>query len=192
MSIITSLETHDIRFPTSEQLDGSDAMNPDPDYSASYVVLHTNDASGLSGHGFVFTIGRGNEVQTAACAALSHLVVGRDVNEVVGDLGSFARTLTNDSQLRWLGPEKGVMHMAIGAVVNAAWDMAGRRAGKPVWRLIADMNPEQIVDLIDFRYISDALTRKDALDILHAAARGKAERLAKLSSDGYPAYTTSP
>jgi L-fuconate dehydratase len=192
MSIITSLETHDIRFPTSGQLDGSDAMNPDPDYSASYVVLRTNDASGLSGHGFVFTIGRGNEVQTAACAALSHLVVGRDVNEVVSDLGSFARTLTNDSQLRWLGPEKGVMHMAIGAVVNAAWDMAGRCAGKPVWQLIADMTPEQIVELIDFRYISDALTPAEALTILRAAQAGKAERMAILRSNGYPAYTTSP
>jgi L-fuconate dehydratase len=192
MSIITALETHDIRFPTSRQLDGSDAMNPDPDYSASYVVLHTNDASGLSGHGFVFTIGRGNEVQTAACAALSHLVVGRDVNEIVNDLGSFARTLTNDSQLRWLGPEKGVMHMAIGAVVNAAWDMAGRRAGKPVWQLIAHMTPEQIVELIDFRYISDALTPAEALTILRAAQAGRAERMAILRSNGYPAYTTSP
>jgi L-fuconate dehydratase len=192
MSIITSLETHDIRFPTSRQLDGSDAMNPDPDYSASYVVLRTNHASGLSGHGFVFTIGRGNEVQTAACAALSHMVVGRDVNEVVNDLGAFARTLTNDSQLRWLGPEKGVMHMAIGAVVNAAWDMAGRFAGKPVWQLIGDMTSEQIVELIDFRYISDALTPAEALTILRAAQAGKAERMAILRSNGYPAYTTSP
>jgi L-fuconate dehydratase len=192
MSIITALETYDVRFPTSKQLDGSDAMNPDPDYSASYVILRTNEASGLSGHGFVFTIGRGNEVQTAACAALSHLVVGRNVNEVVGDLGSFARTLTNDSQLRWLGPEKGVMHMAIGAVVNAAWDMAGRRAGKPVWQLIGDMTPEQIVELIDFRYISDALTPAEALTILRAAQVGKAARMTTLRSNGYPAYTTSP
>jgi L-fuconate dehydratase len=192
MSVITALETYDIRFPTSRQLDGSDAMNPDPDYSASYVILRTNDASGLSGQGFVFTIGRGNEVQTAACAALSHLVVGRNVNEVVSDLGSFARTLTNDSQLRWLGPEKGVMHMAIGAVVNAAWDMAGRRAGKPVWQLIGDMTPEQIVELIDFRYISDALTPAEALTILRAAQAGKADRMATLRLNGYPAYTTSP
>jgi L-fuconate dehydratase len=192
MSVITALETYDIRFPTSRQLDGSDAMNPDPDYSASYVILRTNDASGLSGQGFVFTIGRGNEVQTAACAALSHLVVGRNVNEVVSDLGSFARTLTNDSQLRWLGPEKGVMHMAIGAVVNAAWDMAGRRAGKPVWQLIGDMTPEQIVELIDFRYISDALTPAEALTILLAAQAGKADRMATLRLNGYPAYTTSP
>ena len=192
MSVITSLETYDIRFPTSRELDGSDAMNPDPDYSASYVILRTNDATGLSGHGFVFTIGRGNEVQTAACAALSYLVVGRNVNDVVSDLGSFARTLTNDSQIRWLGPEKGVMHMAIGAVVNAAWDMAGRRAGKPVWQLIGDMSPEQIVELIDFRYISDALTPAEALTILRAAQVGKAERMAMLRSNGYPAYTTSP
>jgi L-fuconate dehydratase len=192
MSVITALETYDIRFPTSRQLDGSDAMNPDPDYSASYVILRTNDSSGLSGHGFVFTIGRGNEVQTAACAALSHMVVGRNVNEVVSDLGSFARTLTNDSQLRWLGPEKGVMHMAIGAVVNAAWDMAGRRAGKPVWQLIGDMTPEQIVELIDFRYISDALTPVEALTILREAQAGKADRTATLRSNGYPAYTTSP
>jgi len=192
MTVISSLETYDIRFPTSRDLDGSDAMNADPDYSASYVVLGTDDASGLSGHGFVFTIGRGNDVQTAACAGLRRLVVGRDVDEVLGDLGAFARTLTNDSQLRWLGPEKGVMHMAIGAVVNAAWDMAGRRAGKPVWQLIADMTPEQIVQLIDFRYITDALTPADALAILRTADAGKAERMATLRANGYPAYTTSP
>jgi L-fuconate dehydratase len=167
-------------------------MNPDPDYSAAYVVLRTDEASGLSGHGFVFTIGRGNDVQTLACAALRHLVVGRNVADVITDLGAFARSLTSDSQLRWLGPEKGVIHMAIGAVVNAAWDLAARHAGKPVWRLIADMSPEQIVDLIDFRYISDALTPTEALAILRAAETGKAERIATLNSLGYPAYTTSP
>jgi L-fuconate dehydratase len=192
VAVITALETYDIRFPTSRQLDGSDAMNPDPDYSAAYVILGTDDASGLCGHGFVFTIGRGNDVQTSACEALHHLVVGRDVEDVVSDLGAFARTLTNDSQLRWLGPEKGVMHMAIGAVINAAWDMAARRAGKPVWQLISDMSPEQIVDLVDFRYISDALTPAEALVILRAAAKGKKERMATLRSQGYPAYTTSP
>ena len=190
--MITALETYDIRFPTSVELDGSDAMNPDPDYSAAYVVLRTDDPSGLCGHGFVFTIGRGNDVQTAALGALRHLVVGRNVADVLTGLGAFARSLTNDSQLRWLGPEKGVMHMAIGAVINAAWDMAARHAGKPVWRLIADMTPEQIVDLIDFRYISDALSPTDALAILRAAASSKAERIAILSSRGYPAYTTSP
>jgi len=191
-AVITALETYDVRFPTSRELDGSDAMNPDPDYSAAYVVLRTDDASGLCGYGFVFTIGRGNDVQTLACAALRHLVVGRHVAEITADLGAFARSLTNDSQLRWLGPEKGVIHMAIGAVVNAAWDLAARRAGKPVWRLIADMSPEQIVDLIDFRYITDALTPAEALAILRAAAPGKTQRIAALNSLGYPAYTTSP
>ena len=191
MAVITALETYDIRFPTSRELDGSDAMNPDPDYSAAYVVLRS-DAKGLCGHGFVFTIGRGNDVQTLACAAFRHLVVGRNVEDVVGNLGAFARSLTNDSQLRWLGPEKGVIHMAIGALVNAAWDLAARQAGKPVWRLIADMSPEQIVDLIDFRYISDALTPAESLDILRSAAIGKAERIRGLNALGYPAYTTSP
>jgi len=167
-------------------------MNPDPDYSAAYVVLRTDDPSGLCGHGFVFTIGRGNDVQTAALRALRHLVVGRDVQGILDGLGPFARSLTNDSHLRWLGPEKGVMHMAIGAVINAAWDMAARRAGKPVWQLIADMTPEQIVELIDFRYISDALSPSEALAMLHAAAPGKTGRIEALLSRGYPAYTTSP
>jgi L-fuconate dehydratase len=192
MSIITALETYDIRFPTSLQHDGSDAMNVDPDYSAAYVILRTDDAGGLCGHGFVFTIGRGNDVQSSACAALRYLVVGRSVSEIVADLGAFARSLTNDSQLRWLGPEKGVMHMAIGAIVNAAWDMAARQARKPVWRMIADMTPEQIVSQIDFRYISDALAPEEALAILRVAAAGKTERIADLQSRGYPAYTTSP
>jgi L-fuconate dehydratase len=192
MTVITGLETHDIRFPTSRSLNGSDAMNPDPDYSAAYVTLRTNDADGLGGHGFVFTIGRGNDVQTAAIGALRHLVVGRDVDSVLADLGGFARSLTNDSHLRWLGPEKGVIHMAIGAIINAAWDMAARRAGKPVWRLIAEMTPGEIVDTIDFRYISDALTPGEALALLQAAAPGKAARMQTLLERGYPAYTTSP
>ena len=190
--VITDLETRDIRFPTSRQLDGSDAMNPDPDYSAAYVTLRTDDPGGLCGHGFVFTIGRGNDVQTAAIGALRHLVVGEDVGTVLSDLGGFARSLTNDSHLRWLGPEKGVIHMAIGAIINAAWDMAARRAGKPVWRLIAEMAPEQIVDLIDFRYISDALTPSEALALLQSAAPGKSARMETLLARGYPAYTTSP
>ena len=192
MTVFTGLETCDIRFPTSRELDGSDAMNHDPDYSAAYVIVRTNDPIGLCGHGFVFTIGRGNDVQTGALTALQHLIVGRDVDEVLNDLGGFARSLADDSQLRWLGPEKGVMHMAIGAVINAVWDMAARRAGKPVWRLIADMSPEQIVDLIDFRYISDGLTPAEALAILRAAEPGKAERIRTLLSHGYAAYTTSP
>jgi len=192
VSVITALETHDVRFPTSRELDGSDAMNPDPDYSAAYVILRTDAPGGLAGHGFVFTIGRGNDVQTAAFAALHHLVVGRRVSEVLADLGAFAKSLTSDSQLRWLGPEKGVMHMAIGAVVNAAWDMAAREAGKPLWRLIAEMSPQQIVNLIDFRYISDALSPTEALEILKAAEGGRRARMEALLARGYAAYTTSP
>lgn len=192
MTRIIALDTFDVRFPTSRNLDGSDAMNLDPDYSAAYVVVRTNHPSGLAGYGLVFTIGRGNDVQTAAIAALSHLVVGRDVDEVLGHLGAFARTLTDDSQLRWLGPEKGVIHMAIGGVINAIWDMAARRANKPVWRFIADMTPEQLVDAVDFRYLTDALTRAEALQLLRDAAGGKAKRIAELLEHGYPAYTTSP
>src|SRR5208337_1619228 len=169
MARFTALNAFDVRFPTSRLLDGSDAMNRDPDYSAAYVVLNTDDFSGLAGYGFAFTIGRGNEVQTAALRALSHLVVGRNVDDVLNDLGTFARNLIGDSQLRWLGPEKGVMHMAIGAVINAAWDMAARREGKAVWRFIADLSPEQVVQAIDFRYLSDALTPAEALDILRRA-----------------------
>ncbi|MFG1700254.1 enolase C-terminal domain-like protein [Nonomuraea sp. NPDC049309] len=183
---IVEMETHDVRFPTSRHLDGSDAMNPDPDYSAAYVVLRTDD--GHAGHGFAFTIGRGNDVQTAAIGALRPYVIGKDVE----DLGALYREMINDSQLRWLGPEKGVMHMAISAVVNALWDLKAKRAGKPIWRLLADMSPEEIVELIDFRYLSDALTRGEALAILRAAESGKAERIARLRESGYPAYTTSP
>ncbi|MET3804220.1 L-fuconate dehydratase [Nakamurella sp. UYEF19] len=191
MPTILALDTFDVRFPTSRDLDGSDAMNPDPDYSAAYVRLVTSDPQ-LTGHGFVFTIGRGNDVQTAAIAALSYLVVGRDVQDVVDDLGGFSRSLTSDSQLRWLGPEKGVIHMAIGAVVNAAWDLAARIAGKPVWRLISDMTPQQIVDLIDFRYLTDALTPAEALEILQRAEPTRQTRIDDLLERGYPAYTTSP
>ncbi|MEU1723625.1 L-fuconate dehydratase [Nonomuraea sp. NPDC005692] len=183
---IVALETHDVRFPTSRELDGSDAMNPDPDYSAAYVVLKTDD--GVEGHGFAFTIGRGNDVQTGAIRALEPYVLGRDVE----DLGALYKELVNDSQLRWLGPEKGVMHMAISAVVNALWDLKARRAGKPVWRLLAEMSPEEIVGLIDFRYLSDALTQDEALQILKNAAEGKEERIQRLIETGYPAYTTSP
>ena len=192
MSQISALETYDIRFPTSQALDGSDAMNPDPDYSAAYVILRTDEPSGLAGHGFAFTIGRGNDVQTAACAALRDWVVGRDVAELVTDLGGFARRLTGDSQLRWLGPEKGVMHMAIGAVINAAWDLAARHAGKPVWRFIVDMTPEQLVSCIDFRYLDDALSVTEALELLRSNENAKSQRIAHLLARGYPAYTTTP
>jgi len=188
---ITAVDTFDIRFPTSRELDGSDAMNPDPDYSAAYLVLRTDAADGLEGHGFTFTIGRGNEVQVAAIEALRGHVVGRDVDELCADPGSLFRALIADSQLRWLGPEKGVMHMAIGAVVNAVWDMAATRAGKPLWRLLAEAEPEWLVRQIDFRYITDALTPEEALDLLRRGRQGTEERTARLLAEGYPAYTTS-
>ncbi|MFI7139817.1 L-fuconate dehydratase [Streptomyces massasporeus] len=189
---ITAVDTHDIRFPTSRELDGSDAMNPDPDYSAAYVVLRTDAADGHEGHGFAFTIGRGNEVQVAAIAALSGHLVGRDLVELCADPSTLNRDLIGDSQLRWLGPEKGVMHMAIGAVVNAVWDLAAKRAGLPLWRLLAEAEPEWIVRQIDFRYLTDALTPEEALTLLHRGRQGAAERTARLLESGYPAYTTSP
>jgi L-fuconate dehydratase len=189
MFAITSLETFDVRFPTSRELDGSDAMNPDPDYSAAYVVIGTDAPDGLEGHGFAFTIGRGNDVQAAAIHALEPFVVGLPVDTPMGDVW---RRLVHDSQLRWLGPEKGVMHMAISAVVNALWDLAAKRAGKPLWQLLAEMSPEELVALVDFRYISDALTPAEALAILRRAQAGRAERTARLLADGYPAYTTTP
>jgi L-fuconate dehydratase len=188
---IVALDCYDVRFPTSLQHDGSDAMNPDPDYSAAYAVLRT-DAPGLAGHALCFTIGRGNDVMVAAIGALRHHVVGRHVADICVDLGALSRAMIGDSQLRWLGPEKGVMHMAIGAVVNAAWDLAAKVAGKPVWRLLADMTPEQVVGLIDFRYLDDALTPDEALAILRAAQPGKDARIAELERSGYPAYTTTP
>lgn len=188
---IVALDTLDVRFPTSRELDGSDAMNPDPDYSAACVTLRT-DRADVAGHGFVFTIGRGNEVQTAALAALAGHVTGLGVDAIVNDLGGFARRLVGDSQLRWLGPEKGVMHMAIGAVINAAWDLAARIAGKPLWRYIAELSPEQIVAAIDFRYLSDALTPDEALAMLRAAVPHRQQRIEQLLAEGYPAYTTSP
>ncbi|KND30345.1 L-fuconate dehydratase [Streptomyces acidiscabies] len=188
---ITAVDTHDIRFPTSRELDGSDAMNPDPDYSAAYVVLRTDAGDGHEGHGFTFTIGRGNEVQVAAIDALRAHVVGRDVAEVCADPGSVSRALIGDSQLRWLGPEKGVMHMAIGAVVNAVWDLAAKRAAKPLWQLLADAEPEWLVAQIDFRYLTDALTPAEALDLLRRGKEGAEERRTRLLERGYPAYTTS-
>jgi L-fuconate dehydratase len=189
---IVALEAEDIRFPTSRGRIGSDAMNRDPDYSAVYITLRTDDASDLVGHALVFTIGRGNEVQAAAVRTLCALVEHRGVAEVLDDLGGFARSLTGDSHLRWLGPEKGVMHMAIGGVVNAAWDMAARRAGLPLWRFIAGLSPEQIVAAIDFHYLSDALTPDEGLTILRRAQPDREARIAQLLQRGYPAYTTSP
>jgi L-fuconate dehydratase len=192
VSHIIALETDDVRFPTSQSLDGSDAMNPDPDYSAAYVRLRTDADDGLAGHGFVFTIGRGNDVQVAAIRSLAPYLVGRDAEAILDDLGGLWRELVHDSQLRWLGPEKGVMHMAVGAVVNALWDLRAKRAGLPLWQLLAGMTPAEIVALVDFRYLSDALTPDEALKILEDAREGRAAREAELLRTGYPAYTTTP
>jgi L-fuconate dehydratase len=192
VSRIVSFDTADVRFPTSALLDGSDAMNPDPDYSAAYLRVATDADDGLEGHGFVFTIGRGNDVEVAAILALRDRMMGRDVEELLSNLGGLWRELVYDSQFRWLGPEKGVMHMAIGAVVNALWDLRAKRAGLPLWKLLSGLSPLELVDLVDFRYLSDALTRDEALAILEAAVPGRAEREAALIAEGYPAYTTTP
>ena len=192
MATFTGASLADVRFPTSQDLDGSDAMNPDPDYSAAYLRLDTDAIDGLSGHGFVFTIGRGNDVQLAAIEALTEYIVGQQVDELLDDMGKTSELLTRDSQLRWLGPEKGVMHMAIGAVINALWDLKAKRVGLPLWELLARMSPEEIVSLVDFRYLTDALTSEEALEILRARQEGKEERIAHLKQFGYPAYTTSP
>jgi L-fuconate dehydratase len=190
MTRITDLRVFDLRFPTSQHLDGSDAMNPDPDYSAAYVILET-DRDGLAGHGLTFTIGRGNDICCAAIEGMRHLVVGQDLDRMKENPGKFWRHLTGDSQLRWIGPDKGAMHLAVGAVVNAFWDLWAKEAGKPVWRLVADMSPEQIVEIIDFRYLTDAITPQEALTILKKAEAGKAGRIATLEREGYACYTTS-
>jgi L-fuconate dehydratase len=192
MTTIVGFDTFDVRFPTSRTLDGSDAMNKSPDYSAAALVLRTDSADGLAGHSHVFTIGRGNDIQLAAVRALEPFLAGRDLDETLSDLGALSRRLVGDSPLRWLGPERGVVHMAIGAVLNACWDLAARRAGKPLWRYLADMSAEEIVALVDFRYLTDALTPDDALEILERGAEGKAGRRQVLERDGYPAYTTAP
>ncbi|MCA8880957.1 MAG: L-fuconate dehydratase [Rhodobacteraceae bacterium] len=186
---ITGLRTVDVRFPTSAQLDGSDAMNPDPDYSAAYVILETD--GGLEGHGLTFTIGRGNEICIAAIEALRPRVVGLDMDWVAADMGRFWRHVTSDSQLRWIGPEKGAIHLATGAVVNAVWDLWARIEGKPVWRLVAEMSPAEIVRCIDFRYLTDCITPDWALDFLSRQDGGREARIAILRAEGYPCYTTS-
>ncbi len=188
--LISSVETIDVRFPTSRHRDGSDAMNPFPDYSAAYVLLRTT--AGAEGHGLVFTVGRGTEIQVAAVQSLAAMVIGQSVDELVADPGALARRLVGDSQIRWLGPEKGVVHMAAGGLVNAVWDLAARRAGQPLWKLLADLTPEQLVAQVDFRYLRDALTEQEAVALLRAAADGRAERERILRAEGYPAYTTTP
>lgn len=179
----------DIRFPTSRERDGSDAMNPDPDYSSAYVVLYTDGA--LSGHGSTFTIGRGNDVVCAAIRAHEHLVVGRTLEEFTANPGAFWRHLTGDSQLRWIGPDKGAIHLGLAAIVNALWDLYAKTAGKPLWRLLSDLTPAELVRCVDFRYLTDALTPGAALEMLERLAPGKADRIAQLEAEGHPAYTTS-
>jgi L-fuconate dehydratase len=191
MTTITGVRVHDVRFPTSLSADGSDAMNKDADYSAAYVVLETDEPD-LAGHGFTFTIGRGNDLCVEASRQRAQPLIGRDVDALVADLGGIYRELASDSQLRWLGPEKGVVHLALAAVMNAVWDLAARRAGKPLWRLLTDMTSEQLVDVADLRYLSDALTRDEALTMLRELEPTRAERVAALEErGGYPCYTTS-
>jgi L-fuconate dehydratase len=195
MPIITGVEVTDVRFPTSRTADGSDAMNTDADYSAAYVELRTDgtDTAGapLGGYGLTFTIGRGTDLVAEAARQQAAGLVGRDVDEIAADMGGLYRELTSDSQLRWLGPEKGVVHLSLAAVLNATWDLVARRAGKPLWRLLADLTPEQLVDVADLRYLSDALTRDEAIALLREQEPTKAERVAHLERQGYPVYTTS-
>src|SRR6202047_2303780 len=189
---ITDLTVHDIRFPTSRALDGSDAMNPAPDYSATYVVLKTNSPQGLAGHGLTFTIGRGNEICVTAVKSLAALVVGATLEEIFADMGGFWRYVTaGDSQLRWLGPEKGDINLDTAAIVNGVWDLWAKFQGKPVWKLLADMNPQELVRCLDFRYVTDALTPDEAISFLEANAPTKAERERQMQESGFPAYTTS-
>jgi len=188
---ITQLAVRDIRFPTSRSLDGSDAMNAAPDYSATYVTLHTDAGDGHVGHGLTFTIGRGNEICVAAVKSLEPFIVGRTLQEITADMGGFWRAITGDSQLRWLGPDKGVIHLATAAIVNAVWDLWAKSEGKPVWKLLVDMSPEQLVRCLDFRFVTDALTPDEALAMLRRAASGKAAREREMLAQGYPGYTTS-
>ncbi|MFF0269931.1 L-fuconate dehydratase [Kribbella sp. NPDC004536] len=190
MPRITSVEAVDVRFPTSLTQDGSDAMNKDGDHSAAYVVLHT-DADGLSGHGFTFTIGRGTDLCVAAALQRAQPLIGRDVGELCDDLGAVYRELQSDTQLRWLGPDKGVVHLALAAVMNAVWDLAARRAEVPLWQLLSEMSPEQLVDAADLRYLTDALTREQAITLLASRESGRRQRIAELENTGYPCYTTS-
>ncbi len=187
--LITNVRVLDVRFPTSLGSIGSDAVNKDPDYSAAYCILETNTA--LEGHGLTFTLGRGNELCVKAVEYLAKQAVGKSLASITQDLCAFSRLLTDDSQFRWLGPEKGVIHIAAGAVINAVWDLYAKAEGKPLWRLLAEMSPEQIVSAIDFRYIDDAITRDEAIDILTRSQSGMQERLKQLEANGYPAYTTS-
>ena len=191
MTTITRLSVRDIRFPTSRSLDGSDAMNAAPDYSATYVTLETDSPQKLTGHGLTFTIGRGNEICVTAVNALTPLIVGKKLEDIVANMGAFWRAFTSDSQLRWIGPDKGAIHLATAAIVNAVWDLWAKSVGKPVWKLLVDMSPEELVRCLDFRYVTDAITPYEALALLNRHAGTKGEREKEMLARGYPAYTTS-
>ncbi|HET9177602.1 MAG TPA: L-fuconate dehydratase [Terriglobia bacterium] len=188
---ITEVVARDIRFPTSRNLDGSDAMHKAPDYSAAYVVLKTDGPEGLEGHGLTFTCGRGTEIVVAAINALKPFVEGRELESITLDMKTLWRQITSDGQLRWIGPEKGAIHLATGALVNAVWDLYAKAERKPIWKLLLDMTPEQLISTIDFRYITDALTPEESLDILRRNLPTRAEREAEMLARGFPAYTTS-
>lgn len=188
---ITGLTVRDIRFPTSRTNAGSDAKTPDPDYSAAYVVLHTDGANGTEGHGLTFTLGRGNDLCVAGVHGLEHLFVGRTLESITENMGAFTRHMVGDSQLQWVGPEKGVVHMATGAVMNAVWDLWAKIEGKPLWQLVTDMSPEELVRCVNFQHITDAITPEEALKILRRNEGTKADRIADLKDRGYSAYTTS-
>ena len=190
MTTITHVEVQDIRFPTSRSLDGSDAMNAAPDYSATYVILHTDDQD-TEGHGLTFTIGRGNEIVVTAVRSLAPLIEGRSLASITENMGAFWREITGDSQLRWIGPDKGAIHLATAALVNGVWDLWAKREGKPVWKLLADMTPEALVRCLDFRFVTDVLTPEEAITLLRRQAPGKADREAAMRLEGYPGYTTS-
>ena len=190
MAKIVKLSTYDLRFPTSDHLDGSDAMNPDPDYSAAYVIIET-DQSSLKGHSFAFTLGRGNDLCCNAIKALQHLVIGLDINWIRDNQSAFSRRMTSDSQLRWIGPEKGIIHMASGAIINAVWDILSKLDNKPLWQLVSDMDSDEISNAIDFRHITDFLNRDEAVEILKSHHKTKLDRVSILENEGYPCYVTS-
>ena len=190
MAKIVKLTTYDLRFPTSDHLDGSDAMNPDPDYSAAYVIIET-DQSSLKGHSFAFTLGRGNDLCCNAIKALQHLVIGLDLNWIRDNQSAFSRRMTSDSQLRWVVPEKGIIHMASGAIINAVWDILSKLDNKPLWQLVSDMNAEQISNIIDFRHITDFLNQDEAFEILKPHQKTKLDKVSILENEGYPCYVTS-
>ena len=190
MAKIVKLSTYDLRFPTSDHLDGSDAMNPDPDYSAAYVIIET-DQSSLKGHSFAFTLGRGNELCCNAIKSLQHLVIGLDINWIRDNQSAFSRRMTSDSQLRWVGPEKGVIHMASGAIINAVWDILSKLDNKPLWQLVSDMDSDEISNAIDFRHITDFLNQDEAVEILKSHHKTKLDRVSILENEGYPCYVTS-